>query len=491
MGLSGVVALSGGDQHGLALKSDGTVWAWGDNSGGELGNGTFTSSPPWGIATPAPVTGLTGVSAVAGGFFHSLAAQSDGTVWVWGDNYYGELGNGMFTSSPPYGIATPAPVTGLAGAVAVAAGNDHSLVLKSDGTVWAWGYNAHGELGNGATTPNAPYGVATPAPVTGLTDVVAVAGGGDHSLALKSDGTVWAWGYNAHGELGNGTFTDSATPVKVTGLTGVIAIAAGHSHSLALKSDGTLRTWGDNSGGELGNGTFTDSATPVKVPGLTGVIAIAAGGNSLALEPDGTLWDWGANRYGELGIGTFTSDPPGGIATPAQVPGLTSIIAVAGGGAYSLALVSTSLTVTVSGVVTLRGCLNPVQPLTFTFRNPAAGRAPFARTATLAADGSFSLTDIPAGYYTLHVKGSKWLAKNLTLNATHGDVLGLSLTLSPGDINDDNKVSITDLGLLADSFGKGQGQTGYNANADLDCNNKVTIADLGLLADSFGKSGDP
>src|SRR3989449_446039 len=167
------------------------------------------------------------------------------------------------------------------------------------GSVSAWGFNREGELGNGTNTTTYPQGLDTPGPVSGLTGVTAIAGGRLHSLALKGDGTVWGWGYNGNGELGNGTstFTDHPTPVQVLGLSGVTAIAGGGFHSLALKSDGTVWAWGYNADGELGNGTFTNSNAPVQVLRLSGVTAIAGGGfHSLALKSDGTVWAWGRSE---------------------------------------------------------------------------------------------------------------------------------------------------------------------------------------------------
>jgi hypothetical protein len=154
--------------------------------------------------------------------------------------------------------------------------------LKNDGTVWAWGYNGDGELGNGTNTDS-----NVPVPVSGLSGITAIAGGGYHSLALKNDWTVWAWGYNEYGQLGNGTNTDSNVPVPVSGLSGITAIAGGEYHSLALKNDWTVWTWGWNGYGQLGNGTNTDSNVPVQVSGLTGIMAIAGGGShSLAIYPN-------------------------------------------------------------------------------------------------------------------------------------------------------------------------------------------------------------
>jgi len=162
-----------------------------------------------------------------GAVANGLSNTVSGTVLAWGDNVDGQLGNGTFTTSN-----TPVEVSGLTGVTAIAAGgafNHHSLALKSDGTVWAWGANSAGQLGNGSFT-----GSNTPVQTSGISGVTAIAGGVSHSLALKSDGTVWAWGYNGGGELGNGTYTDSNTPVEVSGLSGVTVIAGGGFHSLAL-----------------------------------------------------------------------------------------------------------------------------------------------------------------------------------------------------------------------------------------------------------------
>ncbi len=254
------------------------VLAFGANGGGQLGNGTTTNS-----STPVRVTGLTGVVAVAAGGAHTLALRSDGTVWAWGDNNAGELGNGATIDTggvipwPGNYSSTPVRVLGLTGVVAVAAGDYHSLAVLSDGTVRAWGWNQMGQLGTGNS-----YNRSTPTQVSGLTGVVAVAGGYEHSLALRSDGTVWAWGSNNHGQLGKTTtqlpLRLSLTPVQVK-LTGIVAVRAGEYHSLARRSDGTVRAWGYNAYGQLGDGTTADEYAPVQVT------SINHGGEELGTGP--------------------------------------------------------------------------------------------------------------------------------------------------------------------------------------------------------------
>jgi len=290
-GLSDVMAIAAGWQHTVALKQDGTVWAWGYNSNGQLGDGTQIDN-----STPVQVSGLSSVTAIAAGDYHTVALKEDGTVWAWGDNCDGQLGNGTQ-------IDNSTPVQGLSGVTAIAAGGFHTVALKQDGTVWAWGNNDYGQLGDGTQTYS-----PTPVQVSGLSNVTAIAAGDYHTVALKQDGTVWAWGWNYAGQLGDGTWTDSPTPVQVNGLsTNVTAIAAGGYHTVALKQDGTVWAWGLNGNGQLGDGTQTYSPTPVQASGLYNVTAIVAGdAHTVALKQDGTVWAWGWNYAGQLGNGTTT-----------------------------------------------------------------------------------------------------------------------------------------------------------------------------------------
>src|SRR3989344_2420291 len=249
--ISDIIAIDGGRDHTVAIKSDRTMWAWGSNSYGQLGNGTFAGGP-----SPVQVLGLggvgflTGVTAVAAGqsiyapaysYGHSLAVKSDGTAWAWGSNSNGQLGTGGSNSSTPVQVKSTTGSGYLTDVVAIAAGYNYSLALKSDGTVWAWGRNNYGQLGDGTTTQR-----TLPIQVSGLSAVSAIRASstGDlfsptayFSMALKSDGTVWVWGRNNYGQLGNGTTDSSAhsTPSQVPGLSGISAIAAGGAHAFALK----------------------------------------------------------------------------------------------------------------------------------------------------------------------------------------------------------------------------------------------------------------
>ena len=207
-------------------------------------------------------------------------------------------------------------------------GGSHTTVLKDDGTVWSWGANGNGQLGDGSTTSRVlPTNVAT------LSNVVGIADGDTHVVAVKSDGTVWAWGLNGSGQLGDGTTTQRTTPVQIPTLSDVIAVAAGTAHSVALKSDGTVWAWGLNSNGQLGDGTTTPRTSPVQVTGLSGITSIASGSyHVLAVKNDGTLWAWGRNGNGQLGDNTTTQRP-----SPVQVSGLSNIVQAAGGAYHSLA----------------------------------------------------------------------------------------------------------------------------------------------------------
>ncbi|CAG7644615.1 hypothetical protein PAECIP111802_03332 [Paenibacillus allorhizosphaerae] len=311
---------SSGTMHTLAV-SNGEVWAWGTNTYGQLGSGTT-----FGRGEPLKVAGMTNVRSVSTGFDHSLVLKNDGTVWAMGDNAYGQLGDGTNTRR-----LSPVQVQGLADVKAISTNQYRSFAVKNDGTVWAWGNNDYAFLGDGTTTHR-----WTPFQVQGLTGVSAISAGLYHTLALKEDGTLWAWGGGGNGQIGDGEGKNRLAPVQIPGIAGVKAFSAGRFHSLALKDDGTVWAWGYNTFGQLGDGTTTQSFTPVQIQGMTDVKALSGGGfSSLALKNDGTVWAWGINGAGQLGDGTTIQRN-----TPVQVQGLTGVTAISAGFSYSSALKS-------------------------------------------------------------------------------------------------------------------------------------------------------
>lgn len=293
--------LAAGNGFSLAAMADGTLRSWGTDASSQLGGGAGDQS------RNVPGAGITAssVSAVAAGGAHGLALRSDGSVLGWGYNGFGQIGNGNnLTQQSPVaatwddaGTATP-----FSDARAVCAGTLHSLVLRQGGQVRAMGYNADGQLGDGSSTDRL-RGVA----VSSIATASAIACGANHSLALLADGTVRAWGANDQGQLGDGSISARNAPVAVSGLSGVIAIAAGNDHSLALRSDGSVWAWGSNSNGKLGDGSSTQRRTPVATLLTSGIVAIAAGlENSVAVRSDGGVRVVGINEVGELGTGALT-----------------------------------------------------------------------------------------------------------------------------------------------------------------------------------------
>ncbi|WP_026185363.1 RCC1 domain-containing protein [Salinispora pacifica] len=329
-----VAAVAAGERHSLALTSAGNILAWGGNDDGQLGNGTTVSSrEPVPVRLPAGVRAV----AVAVGANHSVALTSTGSLLAWGANNSGQLGNGTVTSSSmPLAVRLP---TGTA-AAAVAAGRDHNLVLTSTGpaALLAWGANSEGQLGDGTRFGRSvPVPVALPAGPT----VTAIAGGGDHSLALAADGAALAWGSNSRGQLGDGTTTDSLVPVPVALSVGTeaTAIAAGRTHSAVLTSEGTALAWGGNQLGQLGNGTTSDSSEPVSVNLPIGMrLTTVASGDSdhnVAIADDGTALAWGVNSQGHLGDGTTTDSAT---PVPVSLPTGTTLDMIAVGNDHNLAL---------------------------------------------------------------------------------------------------------------------------------------------------------
>jgi alpha-tubulin suppressor-like RCC1 family protein len=313
---SGVYYVVITNAYGMSISQPVTVtvgvpqlFAWGDNGVGELGDGSeVNQSLPEAVAS--------NVVTAAAGADHSLFLKGDGTLYGMGYNADGELGDGTtVTRSNAVSVAS--------NVVAAAAGAWHSLFVTGDGSLWAMGQNYYGQLGDGTTdSRSVPESVAS--------NVVAVAGGHVHSLFLKSDGTLWAMGYNELGQLGDGTTVDRSSAVSVA--SNVVAVAAGGYHSLFLKSDGTLWAMGYNAFGQLGDGTTVDRSSAVSV--ASNVVAVAGGYfHSLFLKGDGTLWAMGYNAFGQLGDGTTVDQ-----SSPVSVA--SNVVAVAAGGYHSLFLKS-------------------------------------------------------------------------------------------------------------------------------------------------------
>ena len=320
----GVAEVASGDDFSCARKLDGTLWCWGNNASGQLGDGTTFDS-----LLPIPVGALgTSVGEVSLGDTFACARKTDGTLWCWGAGFLGD-GSGA-------GSLTPIPVTALGSGVAeVATGNGAACARKGDGTLWCWGDNTFGVLGNGTDTAS-----LIPAQVTALgNDVAGVAMGDLFACARKTDGTLWCWGTNDKGQLGDGTMTSHFTPAPIAMLgNSVVGVAANGRHACARLIGGTLRCWGWNVRGELGDGSTTDRPLPIGVTGFgSAIVEVSAGENHVtcARTAAGDVFCSGVNDAGQLGDGTTTNrnTPVRAIAaTSAAVP------AVGGWGLTLLAL---------------------------------------------------------------------------------------------------------------------------------------------------------
>jgi len=362
------VTFLGGGSHSLAVDRNRNLWAWGHDLHGQVGDGhggTDIFSPVRVCAggEAAPCTQFLGsVTAMAAGGSHSLALDILGNVWAWGDNEFGQLGSdATVTVVPIWNVALFAQVNqhGRPPITGIAAGENHSLALDSGGVVWAWGSNGFGQLGVGSNDSHIT--VASALLSLHGTTITAIAAGSGHSLALDSQGHVWAWGDNHVGQLGIGSFSrPRLVPVKLDLFpppTRITRIASGAMHNLATDSFGRLWAWGANEAGQLGIGTTTNAAAPALVrgfPGGTRIVTIAAGGaHSLAVDADGNLWSWGLNLEGQLGNGTTTeSHLPARVIYPLGIN--HTIVSVAAGTRHSLALESLSFVHGLEAVLALQ-----------------------------------------------------------------------------------------------------------------------------------------
>ncbi len=285
--------VTAGEDFVLALKTDGTLWSWGKNFNGQLGIENIPNQN-----TPQEVVVGTTWKAIAAGRWTSAAIKTDGTLWDWGNNYWGQLGNG--NSGVTANVATPQQVGTANDWKTIIAGENFTIGIKTNSSLWAWGSNSFGQFGTGLY-----FSASTPVQISTSTTWAEITAGSSSVMAIKTDGTLWGWGWNLLGNLGLGNkLNQYYTPTQIGTENTWKSVTTG-SHTMALKTDGTLWTWGNNSRGQLGIGSTTEKLTPQQVPGTTWQL-IAKGltyEHSLAIKADGTVWGWGDNSYGELGTG--------------------------------------------------------------------------------------------------------------------------------------------------------------------------------------------
>ncbi|NBL63692.1 T9SS type A sorting domain-containing protein [Flavobacterium sp. NST-5] len=290
-------SMSAGYNHSLAIKDDGTLWAWGANTAGKLGIGGGSSQTK---TIPTQIGFDTNWQQVCANFSSSFAIKTDGTLWAWGWNSDGDLGLGTTTTAQH----TPIQVGTDTNWQTISSSDDFCLALKTDGTLWAWGKNNFGQLGDNSTINK-----IVPTQIGTDTDWQLISAGHSHSLALKSNGTLWAWGYNPNGRLGDGTNIARLVPTQIGTATNWQKIDAGNGHSFAIKTDGTLWAWGTNTSGEFGTGTLPLIANvPIQLGTDTNWKEVSASQwFSYAIKSDNTLWSTGRSNEGQLGNGTNSS----------------------------------------------------------------------------------------------------------------------------------------------------------------------------------------
>jgi alpha-tubulin suppressor-like RCC1 family protein len=507
------ISAATGANHTLALDPDGNVWGWGRNQHGQVGNGNrIDRSRPARVRASASAF-FTNVIAISAGGEFSLALKGDGTVWAWGLNNSGQFGDGTTTNSD-YPVQVKKPESEgegfLENIVAISAGGSHCMALRSDGTVWTWGYGGQGRLGDGMNaTQTRPVQVLGEFGDDVLTRIVAVSAGTSHSLALRADGYVFAWGFNDHGAIGDNTQIHRPVPVPVVdnavsgNLGDVISISAGSEYSLAVKRDGSVYSWGTNFHGVLGIDLTSPldyrdlhkRISPVRVHNvgnaglLTNCVSVAAGSyHATALRSDGTIVSWGYNEAGALGDDTLgTKDEP-----VTAVQSSNNIYAI-----FSASQAGHKMVLRANGTLRIQVQLNNAMslgtPLDIELRPVGGTPDDYIReTVNAGPAGVITLTDIPAGTYNVAIKGSKWLRQVVPNVSTLGgaNVLNLRFNLRAGDCNNDNVVDIEDLLILIAAYNSANGGATFDARGDFNGDNRVDVIDLLPLIGNYNVKGD-
>ena len=354
LGINDATQITASGRHTCALRQTGTITCWGNNWAGQLGNGTETGSS----APVVEVLGINDATQITADDGHTCALRQTGTITCWGWNIFGQLGNGQ--SGDDADSSVPVEVLGINDATQITASGGHTCALRQTGTITCWGNNQYGQLGNGEGGGGERSSV--PVVVLGITDATQITAGSGHTCALRQTGTITCWGNNWTGQLGNGQSGDdwednsaaSSVPVEVLGINDATQITAGSGYTCALRQTGTITCWGNNEDGQLGNGTKTDSSVPVEVLGINDATQITAGsGYTCALRQTGTITCWGHNWAGQLGNGTTSSS-----TVPVEVLGINDATQITAGSGHTCALRQTG-TITCWG----RGSSVPVEVL--------------------------------------------------------------------------------------------------------------------------------
>jgi alpha-tubulin suppressor-like RCC1 family protein len=325
-GFTDWVQVSAGRDASVGIRANGTLWSWGYNLAGQVGDNTSVNK-----SSPVSVVGgFTDWIQASAGYSHSLGVRANGTLWAWGSNAQGRLGNNTAVLSRSSPVLV---VGGFTNWVQASANNQFSLGVRANGSLWAWGGNGAGQLGqNTVISRSSPVSV-----VGGFVDWIQASAGNVHSLGLRANGTIWAWGSNYDGQLGDNTSVNKSSPVSVVGgFTDWVQASAGKNHSIGLRANGTVWAWGYNSYGKLGDNTSVNKSSPVSVVGgFTDWVHVDAGkDHNIAVRANGTLWGWGRGQYGLLG-NNFTTTRSSPVSA---IGGFTDWVQGSGGNYHSIGI---------------------------------------------------------------------------------------------------------------------------------------------------------